>query len=144
MTEFYKTNPLYIKLKDELKTIYKHNFEGMDGFFYVYNKAETYYIEAYDNNSDSFIVMAGLHSIELYDGNTQAYNEEFTLPEFTIENEQDIDNFIEEFNYLVKSCDAGKRCNKIMKAVEKLNQMVEDMPSDMDFLVETLHKTFWL
>lgn len=144
MTEFYKTNPLYIKLKDELKYIYKHNFEGMDGFFYVYNKSETYCIEVYDNNSDSFIVMAGLHLIELYDGNTQAYNEEFTLPDFTIENEQDIDNFIEEFKYLVKSCDAGKRCNKIMKAVEKLNQMVEDMPSDMDFLVETLHKTFWL
>lgn len=144
MTEFYKTNPLYHRLKDKLKSIYKHNFEGMDGYFNIYNKAEVYCVEIYDGNSDVFYINAGLHSIELYDGNTQAFNEEFTLPDFTVENEEDIDNFIEEFNYLVKSCDAGKRCNKIMKAVEKLNQMVEDMPSDMDFLVETLYKTFWL
>lgn len=142
MTTDFKTNPLYFQLEDKLKKLYKYNFEGMDDFFYVYHKSMTFFIECFDENPNTFTITGGLSNVETVDGPTSAYNDEFILPDFVIEKEKDVDDFIEEFNWMVKGCDADKRINKIYKAVEKLNALVEDNNFDRDFTCELLYRYF--
>lgn len=143
MTFNYKTNPLYIKLKELLKTKYKHNFEDKEEFICIYHKSMTFYIEPFDDTRlNTFSIIAGLNNIELYDGNTQAYNYEFQTPECLISTEEHINDFMYELDFLIKTCDADKRCNKILKAVDKLQSMIVDNNNDRDFLIETLQYTF--
>lgn len=145
MTDNYKISPLYVQLKELLKTKYKYNFEDKDDFIYIYHKSMTFYVEPYsynDTDPDTFEVLAGLHKIELYDGETEAYNYEFQTPECCISTEEDINNFIYELEFMIKTCDADKRCNKILKAVDKLQTLIVDNNYDRDFLIETLCNTF--
>lgn len=50
MTDIFKANPLYIQLKELLKTKYKHNFEDKDDFIYIYHKSMIFCIEPYSCN----------------------------------------------------------------------------------------------
>lgn len=142
MTYNYKTNPLYMKLKDMLKEKYKHNFEDKDEFFYIYHKSMTFYIEPFDDTRpNTFSIIAGLNNIELYDGDTQVYNDEFQTPECLIQKEEHLNDFMYEVDFLIKYCDAEKRCIKIFKAIDKINDMLHNN-FDRDFLIEAFNKEF--
>jgi hypothetical protein len=143
MTYDYKTNPLYLNLKDKLKAKYKSDFEDKDDYDVIHYKSMTFVIEAYDDTRpNTFSVIGGLNSIELYDGDTQVYNEAFTLEEWLIKSEKDVDSFLDEFNFMVKDADADKRCVRIMKAVDKLYDMVDDDRFDRDFVIDYFHNVF--
>jgi intein-encoded DNA endonuclease-like protein len=145
MTDNFKTTPLYLQLKEQLKTKYKHNFEDKHDFIYIYHKSMVFYIEPYsynDTDPNTFEVLAGLNKVELCDGDTEAYNYEFQTPECCISTEEDVNNFMYELEFMIKTCDADKRCNKILKAVDKLQTLIDDNNYDRDFLIETLCNTF--
>ena len=142
MTFNYKTNPLYIKLKEMLKEKYKHNFEDKEDFFHIYHKSMTFYIEPFDDTRpNTFSIIAGLNNIELYDGDTQAYNDEFQTPECLIQKEEHLNDFMYELDFLIKYCDAEKRCIKILKALDKINDLLHNN-YDRDFLIEAFHIQF--
>lgn len=143
MRDSFKTNPLYIKLKDRLKEKYKNNFEDNDDFIFIYHKSMTFCVEAYEGDTpDSFIVIGALNSIELSDGDTRIYNDLFTLHDMTISTEDDIDIFLDEFCFMVKDTDADKRCVRILKAIDKLRDMIGDDSYDRDFLIDSFHNEF--
>ena len=142
MTFNYKTNPLYIKLKEMLKEKYKHNFEDKEDFFHIYHKSMTFYIEPFDDTRpNTFSIIAGLNNIELYDGDTQAYNDEFQTPECLIQKDEHLNDFMYELDFLIKYCDAEKRCIKILKALDKINDLLHNN-FDRDFLIEAFNKEF--
>jgi hypothetical protein len=93
-------------------------------------------------DGEGFYVNSGLHYVELSDYATTAYNDEFKLDEFIIQDEQDIDDFLFEFTELVKTCNADKRCTKILKILEKLSKDLDGNPSDVDFLCESMDSFF--
>ena len=80
--------------------------------------------------------------VETIDRNAWEYNDEFQVDDFTIQTENDVDDFITEFKYLVDTCDADKRINRIWKSVVKLYDMVEDNDSDRNFLISQLCEVF--
>ena len=102
-------------------------------------------VECYDTHKDEgdgFYVQSGLYYVELSDYATTAYNDEFALDAFIIQDEQDIDDFLLEFTELVKTCDADKRCTKILKTLEKLSESLDGNPSDVAFFAESIESFF--
>ena len=142
MTFNFKTNPLYLNLKDKLKTKYKNNFEDKDDYINIYHKSMTFVVEPYDEDANSFYLIGALNNIELYNGDTQVYNNNFTLDDWLIKTEEDVDEFLYEFNFMVLDTDADKRCVRIMKAIDKLHEMVGYNNFDREFVVEYFHSVF--
>ena len=149
MTNNINADPLYIKLKDKLKAKYKNNFEDKDDYIIIYHKSMAFYIEPYDyiepcDGCDSPVsVFAGLSYVDTYDmGEVTSYNDYFQIDETPLLTEQDVDDFIEEFSYLVQTCDVDKRVTKIMKAVDKLHNILEDDNYDRDFVIDYFHSVF--
>ena len=141
----FKENKMYELLLSKLNNIYKkkNNIEDKDDYIIVYNKSMAFIIEPYeydDNNNVS--VFAGLNYVDTYDmGEVTSYNDFFQIDEFPLLTESDVDSFIEEFTYLVQTCDADKRVTKIMKMLDKLNNSI-DRSIDWDFLNDALNLFF--
>lgn len=142
MTNNINADPLYIKLKDKLKEKYKNNFEDKDDYIIIYHKSMAFYIEPYDGYDSPVSVFAGLSYVDTYDmGEVISYNDFFQIDETPLLTEQDVDDFIEEFSYLVQTCDADKRVTKIMKMLDKINNSL-DREMDWDFLTDALRYYF--
>jgi hypothetical protein len=142
MTNNINAAPLYIKLKDKLKKKYKNNFEDKDDYIIIYHKSMAFYIEPYEGYDSPVSVFAGLSYVDTYDmGEVASYNDYFQIDETPLLTEQDIDDFIEEFSYLVQTCDADKRVTKIMKMLDRINDSI-DRELDWDFLNDALRYYF--
>lgn len=142
MTNNINADPLYIKLKDKLKKKYKNNFDDKDDYIIIYHKSMAFYIEPYEGYDCPVSVFAGLSYVDTYDmGEVTSYNDYFQIDETPLLTEQDIDDFIEEFSYLVQTCDADKRVTKIMKMLDRINNSI-DRELDWDFLNEALRYYF--
>jgi hypothetical protein len=142
MTNNINAAPLYIKLKDKLKKKYKNNFEDKDDYIIIYHKSMAFYIEPYEGYDSPVSVFAGLSYVDTYDmGEVTSYNDYFQIDETPLLTEQDIDDFIEEFSYLVQTCDADKRVTKIMKMLDRINDSI-DRELDWDFLNDALRYYF--
>jgi hypothetical protein len=142
MTNNINADPLYIKLKDKLKKKYKNNFEDKDDYIIIYHKSMAFYIEPYEGYESPVSVFAGLSYVDTYDmGEVTSYNDYFQIDETPLLIEQDIDDFIEEFSYLVQTCDADKRVTKIMKMLDRINDSI-DREMDWDFLNDALRYYF--
>ena len=144
MTRHYKDNQLYKSLVDKLKKVFKNNVEINcdDEFITVKKKSLIFCIEPYDENENVFTLYSSLQWTETIDRSVWEYNDEFQVADFTIQTENDVDDFITEFKYLVDTCDADKRVNKIWKSVIKLYDMVKDNDSDRNFLISQLCEVF--
>lgn len=147
MTNNYKSTDLYKTLVDKLNQLYKkkNNIEDFDDYLLIYNKSMAFVVECYDTHKDEgdgFYAQSGLYYVELSDYATTAYNDEFALDAFIIQDEQDIDDFLLEFTELVKTCDADKRCTKILKTLEKLSESLDGNPSDVAFFAESIESFF--
>ena len=100
------------------------------------------YIEPYEGYDSPVSVFAGLSYVDTYDmGEVTSYNDYFQIDETPLLTEQDIDDFIEEFSYLVQTCDADKRVTKIMKMLDRINDSI-DRELDWDFLNDALRYYF--
>lgn len=142
MTNNINADPLYIKLKDKLKKKYKNNFEDKDDYIIIYHKSMAFYIEPYEGYESPVSVFAGLSYVDTYDmGEVTSYNDYFQIDETPLLTEQDVDDFIEEFSYLVQTCDADKRVTKIMKMLDRINDSI-DREMDWDFLNDALRYYF--
>lgn len=142
MTSNFNSNPLYLNLKDKLKAKYKNNFEDKDEYIIIYHKSMAFYIEPYDGYNSPISVFAGLSYVDTYDmGEVTSYNDYFQIDETPLLTEQDVDDFIEEFSYLVQTCDADKRVTKIMKMLDRIYNSI-DREMDWDFLNDALRYYF--
>ena len=140
----FKENKMYKLLLSKLNNIYKkkNNIEDKDDYITIYNKSMAFVVEPYEYDDNSVSVFAGLNYVDTYDmGEVTSYNDYYQIDEFPLLTESDVDNFIEEFTYLVQSCDADKRVNKIMKMLDKLNNSI-DRSIDWDFLNDALNLFF--
>lgn len=140
-----KKNEIYNLLLTKLNGIYKkkNNIEDKGDYIMVYNKSMAFAIEPYEYDDDTVSVFAGLNHINTYDmDEVTAYNDYYQIDEFPLLTESDVDNFIEEFTYLVQSCDADKRINRIMKMLDKINDSI-DRDIDGDFLNDALRYYFY-
>lgn len=148
MTNNINADHLYIHLKNKLKEKYRNNFEDKDDYIIIYHKSMAFYIEPYDyidtcDGYDSPVsVFAGLSYVDTYDmGEVTSYNDYFQINETPLLTEQDVDDFIEEFSYLVQTCDADKRVTKIMKMLDRIDNSI-DREMDLDFLNDALRYYF--
>lgn len=141
----FKENKMYQLLLTKLNSIYKkkNNIEDMGDYIIVYNKSMAFAIEPYEYDDNAVSVFAGLNYVDTYDmDKVTSYNDYFQIDEFPLLTESDVDDFIEEFTYFVKSCDADKRVNKIMKMLDKINDSIE-RDIDEDFLNDALRYFFY-
>ena len=141
----YKENKMYELLLLKLNSIYKkkNNIEDKGDYVVIYHKSMAFYIEPYEYVDDNSVsVFAGLSYVNTYDmGEVRSYNDYFQIDEFPLLTESDVDNFIEEFTYLVQSCDADKRVNKILKMLDKVDYAI-DRDMDWEFLNDALRYYF--
>ena len=140
----FKENKMYKLLLSKLNNIYKkkNNIEDKDDYITIYNKSMAFVVEPYEYDDNSVSVFAGLNYVDTYDmGEVTSYNYYYQIDEFPLLTESDVDNFIEEFTYLVQTCDADKRVTKIMKMLDKIDQSI-DRDVDWDFLNDALRYYF--
>lgn len=143
MTNNFNSNPLYLNLKDKLKAKYKNNLEDNDGYIIIYHKSMAFAVEPYEYEDNAVSVFGGLIYVDTYDmGEVRTYNDAYQIDEFPLLTEEDVNHFMEEITYLVQSCDADKRVTKIMKAVDKLRNILEDDNYDRDFVIDYFHSVF--
>ena len=140
----FKENKMYELLLSKLNNIYKkkNNIEDKGDYIIVYNKSMAFVVEPYEYDDDLVSVFAGLNYVDTYDmGEVTSYNDFFQIDEFPLLTESDVDDFIEEFTYLVQTCDADKRVTKIMKMLDKIDKSI-DRDVDWDFLNDALRHYF--
>ena len=143
MTSNFNSNPLYLNLKDKLKAKYKNNLEDNDGYIIIYHKSMAFAVEPYEYEDNAVSVFAGLIYVDTYDmDEVRTYNDAYQIDEFPLLTEEDVNRFMEEITYLVQSCDADKRVTKIMKAVDKLHNIIEDDNYDREFVIDYFHREF--
>ena len=124
---------MYSLLLTKLNDIYKkkNNIEDNNDYIIIYNKSMAFYVEPYEYDDNSVSVFAGLSYVDTYDmGEVREYNDFYQIDEFPLITEEDVNNFIEEFTYLVQTCDADKRVTKIMKMLDKIDNSID---RDMDW-----------
>ena len=140
----YKENKMYQLLLSKLNNIYqkKNNIEDNNDHIIIYNKSMAFYVEPYDYDDGMISAFAGLHYVDTYDmGKIESYNGFYEIDETPLKTEEDVDNFIEELTYLVKTCDADKRVNKILKMFDKIEDAI-DKDIDFDFLHDSFNYYF--
>lgn len=138
------TNNMHKLLLSKLNNIYKKkdSVEDCGDYIMVYNKSMAFVVEVYDYDDNTTFVFAGLNYVDTYDmGQVTSYNEQYQIGELPLMTDEDADNFIEEFTYLVHTCDADKRVTKIMKMLDKINDSI-DRDTDWDFLNDAFKHYF--
>ena len=138
------TNNMHKLLLSKLNNIYKkkNSVEDCGDYIMVYNKSMAFVVEVYDYDDNTTFVFAGLNYVDTYDmGQVTSYNEHYQIGELPLMTDEDVDNFIAEFTYLVKTCDADKRVTKIMKMLDKINDSI-DRDTDWDFLNDAFKHYF--
>lgn len=141
----FKENKMYNLLLSKLNNIYKkkNNIEDKGDYIMIYSKSMAFVIDPYEYDDEAIAVFAGLNYVNTYDmDEVTSYNDYYQINEFPLLTEEDVDNFIEEFTYLVQTCDADKRINKIMKMLDKINDSI-DMDMDGDFLNDAFRYYFY-
>lgn len=141
----FKENKMYNLLLSKLNNIYKkkNNIEDKGDYIMIYSKSMAFAIDPYEYDDEAIAVFAGLNYVNTYDmDEVTSYNDYYQINEFPLLTEEDVDNFIEEFTYLVQTCDADKRINKIMKMLDKINDSI-DMDMDGDFLNDAFRYYFY-
>lgn len=138
------TNNMHKLLLSKLNNIYKKkgSVEDCGDYIMVYNKSMAFVVEVYDYDDDTTYAFSGLNYVDTYDmGQVTSYNEHYQIGELPLMSDEDVDNFIEEFTYLVQTCDADKRVTKIMKMLDKINDSI-DRDTDWDFLNDAFRHYF--
>ena len=141
----YHDSKLYPLLIEQTKKRFsdrKFFVEVKNDYIEIYYKAMVFVIEPYDSCSEeTFSIFAGLNKITLDDWDSEAYNYEYQMDgEFFMKTETDVFKFVDDLYDMIINCDAQKRCEKILKILQKLkNNLDEDSQSDMDFFWEGLH-----
>ena len=138
------TNNMHKLLLSKLNNIYKKkdSVEDCGDYIMVYNKSMAFVVEVYDYDDNTTFAFAGLNYVDTYDmGQVTSYNEHYQIGELPLMTDEDVDNFIEEFTYLVQTCDADKRVTKIMKMLDKINDSI-DRDTDWDFLNDAFRYYF--
>lgn len=136
----FKENEMYQLLLTKLNSMYKkkNNIEDKGDYIMIYNKSMAFYVEPYEyeSNDNTISVFAGLLYVDTYNmGEVRTYNDFFQIDEKVLKTEEDVDDFIEELTYLVKTCDADKRVTNILKMFDKIDNFI-DRSIDFDFLHE--------
>lgn len=131
-------------LLSKLNNIYKKkdSVEDCGDYIKVYSKSMAFVVEVYDYDDNTTYAFGGLNYVDTYDmGQVTSYNEHYQIGELPLMTDEDVDNFIEEFTYLVHTCDADKRVTKIMKMIDKINDSI-DRDTDWDFLNDAFKHYF--
>lgn len=137
-------NNMHEQLLSKLNGIYKkkNSVEDCGDYIMVYNKSMAFVVEVYDYDDNTTFVYAGLNYVDTYDmGQVTSYNDHYQIGELPLMTDEDVDKFIDEFTYLVQTCDADKRVTKIMKMLDKIDNSI-DRDIDWDFLNDAFRHYF--
>ena len=95
----------------------------------IYYKGVHFVLEFWEHQNEDYVwALFNAQNVEMYDmQDIDVCSYGYQIDDFLIQNEEDIDSFIEEVIDCLKNCYIAKNINKICNSVEKLVNMVKNL-----------------